>query len=151
MYKKWLLILIPLIVGSCDDKCTDTNRQKAREFADQHWIESKYVEWYQTWENWYDFPDYALDPLENHLTHILPNTKNDDYYEVIGLYDQFVYGWDDVHGDPLNLKPGDSTLAPRESIIVFEEAWLDTVYFDPYIGDIQSAHRQEYLDMIMLD
>lgn len=151
MQKSYVLLLSLILFVSCSDKCTDANRQKAREFADQHWIESKYIEWYQTWEGWYDYPYYALDPLENVLTHTLPDTKSDDYYEMIGVYDQFVYGWDDVHGDPLYLEPGDPTLAPRDEIIVFSESGLDTVYFDPFIGDVQSAHRQQYMDMITLE
>ena len=125
-------------------------RSDYESFADQHWYAAEYIEWYQAWEDWYDYPNYSLDPLENHLTHTLPDEKDNDYYEMIGKYDQFVYGWDDVNGidtTGLNLDPWDPTLAPRDSIVVFGEAGLDTVFFSPFIADVQSPHRIKYMDM----
>jgi hypothetical protein len=130
-------------------KGTD-RRNEYESFADQHWFEDQYLEWYQAWEDWYNYPTYALDPLDNHLTHTLPDEKDRDYYEMIGKYDQFVYGWDDVNGidtTGLNLDPFDPTLAPRDTIPVYGETGLDTVYFPTYIAHVYSANRTLYMDM----
>ena len=143
-----------LIVSCGDDKVTEADLQKAREYADEHWIESEYSDdrenptpasWCGWWKQWYD--EWALDPFEYQLTHSLPETRSDDYYKMIGMYDQFVYGWDDVHD---HLLPGDSTMAPFQEILIWSETWIDTAYFDPYISDVFSEHRQTYLDMIMI-
>lgn len=39
-------------------------------------------------------------PPEYHFTHELPATNTQQYYEMIGKYDQFVYGWDDTEPQP---------------------------------------------------
>ena len=152
-----LLMFFGMIASCGDDKVTEADLQRARAYADEHWIESKYIDdrehpttasWYGWWEEWYG--TRALYPLKNELTHRLPETRNVDYYEMIGIYDQFVYGWDDVHGDPLSLEPGDSTLAPNYDILIWSETGLDTAHFDPYIHDVYSEHRETYLDMITL-
>jgi hypothetical protein len=120
-------------------------------FADQHWVEVKYIDdrvnpteasWYGYWKGWYEENAIEQD-LDLLLTHTLPESKDQDYYEMIGKYDQFVYGWDDVHGDPLNLPPDDTLLAPDHDIVT----WTDTLHFEPYIADIQSAKRTEYMDL----
>jgi hypothetical protein len=142
-------------------------------FADDHWDVTKYNDkrydaeqdrvvpptidsWYGWWEQWYEDND-ALETLDRQLTHGLPEieekgifrgwNKDHDYYEMIGKYDQFVYGWDDVWGDPLNLLPGDSTLAPDHHIDVWVIGGVDSVAFDPYIADVNSDHRDHYMDM----
>ena len=61
-----------------------------RQFADQHWIEARYRAW-QTYNN-------GRGPAKYIATETL-STKGEDtqqYYELIGKYDQFVYGWDDA-------------------------------------------------------
>ena len=144
--------------------------KKYEAFADDHWIVERYndkrydsdqdvevppsnASWFGWWEEWYTA--WALDPLENELTHRLPEIKDEDgvfrgwekdhdYYEMIGKYNQFVYGWDDVND---LLLPGDSTLAPDHDILIWSETGLDTANFDPYIADVKSSHREEYMDM----
>ena len=55
-------------------------------YADEHWSR-------QRWEASYD-PSHGA-------THSLPDTKTQQYYEMIGKYDQFMTGWDDyVEGGP---------------------------------------------------
>ncbi|MBN2414921.1 hypothetical protein JXO52_03720 [bacterium] len=57
------------------------------DFADTHWSEA-------TWNALYI---EGVDPQ----THSLPETKTQQYYEMIGKYDQFMKGWDDwVEGGP---------------------------------------------------
>lgn len=80
-------------------------------FANTHWSEPDY--WVDlashvgitgvTTENY----DVYLDQLRqaesdlSHYTHSLPETKTQQYFEMIGKYDQFKAGWDDwEEGDP---------------------------------------------------
>ena len=60
-----------------------------RAYADRHWQEARY-------RLWRDFNRRQDDPY--HETHALPSKENDtqQYYELIGKYHQFVYGWDDA-------------------------------------------------------
>ena len=52
-------------------------------FADGHWSETAYRQWMDTHPEFKD------------TTHTLPSTKTQQYYEMIGKYDQFKAGWDD--------------------------------------------------------
>ena len=60
-----------------------------RTYADRHWHEARY-------SAWRDWNKSQADPY--HETHALPNKDTDtqQYYELIGKYHQFVYGWDDI-------------------------------------------------------
>ncbi|MFH1941097.1 MAG: hypothetical protein ABIL68_03255, partial [bacterium] len=49
-------------------------------FADMHWSEARWV---------------ANRSEHDPSTHTLPETKTQQYYEMIGKYDQFKAGWDD--------------------------------------------------------
>lgn len=68
-----------------------------RQFANNHWIEAHYRSW-QVYNNNLS-SNSSRKRREKYLeTETLP-TKTEDiqqYYELIGKYDQFVYGWDDV-------------------------------------------------------
>ncbi len=58
-------------------------------YADTHWNEEEWRDWME------QHPDYSAQ------THTLPSTKTQQYYEMIGKYDQFMAGWDDyVDGGP---------------------------------------------------
>ena len=67
-------------------------------FADLHWSEVRYSDFLE--DNFANHPrddDSAFDNSGNpYFTHHLPDTKTQQYYEMIGKYDQFVFGWDDV-------------------------------------------------------
>lgn len=60
-------------------------------FADTHWSKERYYDW------------LAANPNFADTTHSLPSTKTQQYYEMIGKYDQFKAGWDDWNegDDPL--------------------------------------------------
>ena len=71
-------------------------------FADQHWKENDYKQWLldsldiesDTCKYW--------DPEKGdsiYLSHHLPDKKTDQYYEMVGKYDQFKFGWDDFPDD----------------------------------------------------
>ena len=91
-------------------------------FADQHWSENRYGDFLERNFDVRD-DDLALDNLGNpYFTHHLPDTKTQQYYEMIGKYNQFVFGWDDV----------DTTATP------------------PLLQNVpraQSANRQHYEDL----
>jgi hypothetical protein len=71
----------------------DDKTKAFENFADTHWAEERYE--YFLDRNWgvTDDKDPAIQPP---FTHHLPDTKTQQYYEMIGKYDQFVFGWDDV-------------------------------------------------------
>ena len=52
-------------------------------YANTHWSEDQW----RTWMN--NHPEFT------DTTHTLPDTKTQQYYEMIGKYDQFKGGWDD--------------------------------------------------------
>lgn len=54
-------------------------------FANAHWREDAYKDWIER------------NP-ETSITHELPETKTQQYYEMIGKYHQFYAGWDDSEG-----------------------------------------------------
>lgn len=65
-------------------------------YADENWIEQRYVNWLDKhWEVTDD--ELAIDndgfPV---FGHNLPDTRTQQYYEMIGKYNQFVYGWNDT-------------------------------------------------------
>ena len=65
-----------------------------QEYADTHWSEER---WLQNKKE--------TDPD----THTLPDTKTQQYYEMIGKYDQFMAGWDDYYEGGPALTPNRDT------------------------------------------
>ena len=76
-------------------------------YADAHWSEDEY--WDSIFAMCQRDPQSAAyncrrDDLpslrrweRDHFSHFLPEEKNQTYYENIGKYDQFNFGWDDTH------------------------------------------------------
>ena len=67
--------------------------QKEDEFqayADTYWNETKWRGWYQS----------LTEEEQNVFSHDLPDEKTQQYYEMIGKYNQFLVGWEGV---PLDL------------------------------------------------
>ena len=62
-----------------------------RVFADQNWNEARY-------RAWQAYNASQLESQQYFETETLPSKSQDiqQYYELIGKYAQFVYGWDDV-------------------------------------------------------
>ncbi len=69
-------------------------------YADAHWSNDRYSDFlYINWQVRDDDSTFNTpgDPTSGFFfTHHLPNTKTQQYYEMIGKYNQFVFGWDDV-------------------------------------------------------
>jgi len=94
------------------------------DFAVDEWSEEHYLDWYSHWEDWYDARKGENDPpFDRIFTHHLPGQKNEDYYEMIGKYDQFAYGW---IGDPQDYLPGD--FAPNDSLLGYDFTDQYTTY-----------------------
>ncbi len=69
-------------------------------FADKYWAQSRY-EYYLNGA-YGKSDDDSITASE--VSHHLPDTKTQQYYEMIGKYDQFSWGWDDatLNGLPLD-------------------------------------------------
>lgn len=66
------------------------------DFANAHWSAGRYSDFLLV-NYGVDDDDLAVDIYGNLVfTHHLPDTKTQQYYEMIGKYNQFVFGWDDV-------------------------------------------------------
>jgi len=70
--------------------------------------------------------------IYGHSVHNLPATKTQQYYEMIGKYPQFIYGWDDIYDPELN-----PTLIEENETIKYDEA----------LGNIKSPLRMKYEDI----
>ncbi len=76
-----------------------------RVYADRNWNETRYREWQV-----YNATHHLFNETET-----LPNKETGDiqqYYEMIGKYDQFIFGWDDVSDVDFSIV-NDQVLSPR--------------------------------------
>lgn len=64
-------------------------------FADEHWIEGPNTS-AESYRNWLLGGDHD----EDTMTHQIPELRDQQYYEMIGKYDQFRAGWDDYWDNP---------------------------------------------------
>lgn len=80
------------------DKDGDDIKRDFRQFADTHWREDEYWAWIAQ-ESGHSSTDMnALRQWEReHFSHSLHEQKDQQYYEMIGKYDQFNIGWDDTN------------------------------------------------------
>jgi len=67
--------------------------------------------------------------------HSLPSTKSQQYYEMIGKYDQFVYGWEDI----------ESNNPYGESPALQNEDGTPNFNYDANTGNIKSPMRKKYM------
>ena len=79
-------------------------------WADSLWSEADYRAYLDLWD---------IDEAD--LTHELPSTKTQQYYEMIGKYDQFVYGWDDVEPTLDNSTPTSYIIATSAHRMTYEQ------------------------------
>jgi hypothetical protein len=78
----------------------DNITDQYEEFADQNWIELRYedyLEFAYEGEGGQYRDDDSISAQE--ITHHLPDTKTQQYYEMIGKYNQFAWGWQDAQLD----------------------------------------------------
>ncbi len=84
----------------------DKKTTEYENWADLHWIEgdketatatdSSYVGWLL--DNFGEADDENIE--SDSITHHLPDRRDQQYYEMIGKYDQFRAGWDDYWNNP---------------------------------------------------
>ncbi len=67
--------------------------------------------------------------------HNLPSTNTQQYYEMIGKYPQFIYGWEDIANTELNLNP---TIRNSDGSIRYEE---DIDYINSNLADQYETMR----------
>lgn len=66
-------------------------------FADREWSAERYTNWLiETYGIVSDTSEFMRNDSAMRFTHHLPTTKTQQYYEMIGKYDQFRYGWSDT-------------------------------------------------------
>lgn len=66
-------------------------------FADREWSAERYTNWLiETYGIISDTSAFTRNDSTIRFTHHLPATKTQQYYEMIGKYDQFRYGWSDT-------------------------------------------------------
>ncbi|MDZ7270582.1 MAG: hypothetical protein ONB17_03105 [candidate division KSB1 bacterium] len=80
------------------DKEGDRIKTQFRQFADTHWREEEYWAWIAL-ESGRPLTDMAAlrEWEREHFSHFLHEQKDQQYYEMIGKYDQFNIGWDDTN------------------------------------------------------
>jgi len=65
----------------------EDKEKEFRTYADDYWSKEDYLIWKEALTEW-------------NYSHTLPDTKTQQYYEMIGKYDQFLAGWPDSDGFP---------------------------------------------------
>ncbi len=107
-----------------------------KDYANSHWIDS-------VWLGWYDSL-CALKDTNQLGIEILPDTKTQQYYEMIGKYDWFVFGWDDIISrddfDDLVMQTFElaAPLPPEE---------VHRVLVRDILSKLESPHRDHYTKM----
>jgi len=77
------------------DNKGDRVTREFESFADAHWSEADYVQYLQIAYGISD--DENAPPSAKEVSHHLPDTKTQQYYEMIGKYNQFSWGWEDAY------------------------------------------------------
>ena len=96
------IVALLVLVGCSKSSEPELNTQY-KSFADAHWSDGPY---YDSLKVHRDIDRWGDSDSTNGLAHHLPFTvngidttanRNHEHYENIGKYDQFVWGWDDLH------------------------------------------------------
>ncbi|MDZ7346258.1 MAG: DUF5683 domain-containing protein [candidate division KSB1 bacterium] len=84
-------------------------------FADTHWSEQEYFRWIAQ-QSGIAYSEENMEKLREwehqHFSHGLHRQKDQQYYEMIGKYHQFNYGWDDFRASyPITITHAEMTAA----------------------------------------
>ncbi len=96
--KLTVIISVMLIVVYLDTCSNSKNVTDCNKMADEHWSRDKYTQWLIDSLGITSDTMLYWNPLEQewtYLSHHLPDSKTQQYYEMIGKYEQFSRGWDD--------------------------------------------------------
>ena len=103
-------------------------------FNDAHWSQTSYEDNLEWTYGWRDDDSSNTDPDCNcpEISHHLPDTKTQQYYEMTGKYDQFAWGWEDaaledgrtldsfdVNNPPPRVYPSQESTVPKSSMRTF--------------------------------
>ncbi|MFC1693777.1 hypothetical protein ACFL1R_09760 [Candidatus Latescibacterota bacterium] len=80
---------------------------------------------------------FEISSISGHSVHNLPSTKTQQYYEMIGKYPQFVYGWEDIDDVDKEGNLINPTVRKEDG----------TIKYDEDITIIKSPLRMKYEDM----
>jgi len=146
-----------------------------RRFADKNWRygagtdEYSYVEWLANMmtENSIsaeDLPrkyedlagkDAYMDSITKKLidknvmgvSHALPSTKTQQYYEMIGKYPQFVYGWEDIVGYTESVDSQGNMVKHYYNPALVDSAGIPKGNYGENIRNVKSPMRDHYEDI----
>ncbi|MFH2036597.1 MAG: DUF5683 domain-containing protein [Candidatus Zixiibacteriota bacterium] len=106
-------------------------------FANDHWYENSYRDWLLAPPS-PPFPDTSF--TEDDFTHILPDSRTQQFFEMIGKYDQFRGGWDDYW---LPVDTNGDGLTDIEGFLYFEDSTQlnDTAWVIKNISPNRSAYN----------
>lgn len=106
----WTLARVPLFMGfdaynwymynDNHDRGKDLKREYMA-FADEHWSEARFLEQHPCCVGYGGCPDYDFyneqcsDQGSDYFLYMSKSQDVEEYYENLGKYDPFVYGWDD--------------------------------------------------------
>ena len=113
----------------------NVKRDEFRRYADEHWIESYYREWYDSLCALKDTNELGIE--------ILPDERNQQYYEMIGKYDWFTLGWDDIIAREDYQEIVDSTYGI--AIVTQTSEVHDEI--TRFLSQFKSEHREIYMEM----
>ncbi len=114
------------------DKDGDELTDEFEAFNDANWSRERYEDEYLQWAyGWNDDDSANTEPDCNcpEISHHLPETKTQQYYEMTGKYDQFAWGWADarlqsgetldsfsVTDPPPRIKPAEPPTVPQSAM-----------------------------------
>ena len=110
-------------------------RDEFRRYADEHWIESVYREWYDSLCALKDTTELGIE--------ILPDEKNQQYYEMIGKYDWFTIGWDDI----IARDDFDEIVDSTYGIAMVTQTSEVHDEITKFLSQFHSEHREIYMKM----
>ena len=97
-------------------------------YADNHWSEEYYWDW--IYHHASKDPEFSgnrqdveslRDWEHNNFSHGLHREKDQQYYEMIGKYDQFQYGWDDFNKDLIDKNVKEMKALRTENRLGYED------------------------------
>jgi len=122
--------VVGLTVGILQNKKGDDRTTEFQAYADEHWSAVKYAQYLNTYAGvqyradkknatidltaprdvlWSQINAYEEGPWAEGFSHKLPKYPEQQYYELIGKYNQFKYGWDTYPVDPATGLPRKDT------------------------------------------
>jgi hypothetical protein len=81
------------------------------------------------------------------VSHALPSTKTQQYYEMIGKYPQFVYGWEDIVGYTESVDSQGNTIKHYYNPALVDSAGNPKGNYDENLRNVKSPMRDEYEDI----